>query len=248
MITRMHSFAIAAGLSLGLVLSSVAVAERPGFDVQDLQAAQIKRPEKWVRPPNATEPDNGGDHRYIVQFEDVALPLYKGGISGLAPTNAAPGGRLDPKSGAAAAYVNHLRQTQNQMVANMAAEVGVMQVERSYQHALNAVTVRMTEREASKVRSMPGVRFVERDRQVSMTTATSVNFIGADAVWTGASDGINYMGEGMVVGIIDGGINHGHPSFAATDADGYTHTNPWDRASTSVIARTRLSRIAVTTS
>ncbi len=226
MITRMHSFAIAAGLSLGLVLSSVAVAERPGFDVQDLQAAQIKRPEKWVRPPNATEPDNGGDHRYIVQFEDVALPLYKGGISGLAPTNAAPGGRLDPKSGAAAAYVNHLRQTQNQMVANMAAEVGVMQVERSYQHALNAVTVRMTEREASKVRSMPGVRFVERDRQVSMTTATSVNFIGADAVWTGASDGINYMGEGMVVGIIDGGINHGHPSFAATDADGYTHTNP----------------------
>ncbi|HYF62795.1 MAG TPA: S8 family serine peptidase, partial [Herpetosiphonaceae bacterium] len=33
-------------------------------------------------------------------------------------------------------------------------------------------------------------------------------------------------GEGMVVGIIDTGINHDHPSFAATGADGYTHVNP----------------------
>jgi len=199
---------------------------RAGFDVRDLQAAQSKITEKWVRPPNATEPDSGGDHRYIVQFEDEALPLYKGGISGLAATSAAPGQRLNPKSGAAAAYVNHLQQQQSDMVASMSVTVGSVQVERSYQYALNAVTVRMTAREANKVRSLPGVRFVERDRQVTLTTATSVSFIGADAVWNGASDGIDYMGEGMVVGIIDGGINHSHPSFAATDVDGYTHTNP----------------------
>jgi subtilisin family serine protease len=226
MITRMHSIAVAAGLTLGLALSSVAVAERPGFDVQDLQPAQVKRSEKWVRPPNATEPDTGGEHRYIVQFDEDALPLYDGGINGLAATSVGPGQRLDPRSAAAAAYVNHLQQTQNQMIANMTAKVGSIQVERRYQHALNAVTVRMTEREANKVRSMPGVRFVERDRQVTPTTATSVSFIGADQVWEGASGGIPYLGEGMVVGIIDSGINHEHPSFAATGDDGYTHTNP----------------------
>ena len=109
MITRMHSIAISAGLTLGLALSSVALAEgpglsvsevrhaqtnrpgidlglvsasamrfeRPGFDAQDLQPAQVKLSEKWVRPPSATEPDSGGEHRYIVQFEDEALPLYE---------------------------------------------------------------------------------------------------------------------------------------------------------------------------
>lgn len=224
--TRMHAFAVAVGMCLGLIFSPVALAERPNLDVTDLQSAQVKQPEKWLRPLNSTEPDSGGKHRYIVQFADDALPLYNGGIGGLAATSAGPGGRLDPKSAAAAAYVNHLRQQQSDMVAKMSAKVGSVQIERSYQHALNAVTVSMTEREANKVRSMPGVRLVERDRQVSLSTPTSINFIGADAVWAGASDGIPYRGEGMVVGIIDSGINHSHPSFAATGGDNYSHVNP----------------------
>lgn len=35
-----------------------------------------------------------------------------------------------------------------------------------------------------------------------------------------------YKGEGVVVGIIDSGINMGHPSFAAVGGDGYRHINP----------------------
>jgi uncharacterized membrane protein/subtilisin family serine protease len=35
------------------------------------------------------------------------------------------------------------------------------------------------------------------------------------------------MGEGIIVGIIDTGINSGHPSFAAVGGDGYAHTNPY---------------------
>ncbi len=34
-------------------------------------------------------------------------------------------------------------------------------------------------------------------------------------------------GEGMLVGVIDTGINTDHPSFAATGEDGYTHINPF---------------------
>lgn len=34
------------------------------------------------------------------------------------------------------------------------------------------------------------------------------------------------QGEGMIVGVIDTGINFGHASFAATGADGYTVANP----------------------
>jgi subtilisin family serine protease len=35
-----------------------------------------------------------------------------------------------------------------------------------------------------------------------------------------------YRGEGVVVGIIDSGINTTHPSFAAAGGDGYRHLNP----------------------
>lgn len=34
-------------------------------------------------------------------------------------------------------------------------------------------------------------------------------------------------GEGIIVGIIDSGINSGHPSFAAVSGDGYAHSNPF---------------------
>ena len=190
-----------------------------------LEAAKMKRSEKWVRPMNEQAPDDGGPHRYIVHFDDEALPLYKGGISGLAAVNVG-NGRIDPNSSAAVAYVNHLQQRQGSMLAQMSAEVAGLKVERTHQHALNAATIRMTAAAANKVRGMPGIKFVERDQAVELTTATSPTFIGANEVWDGSATGVEYQGEGMVVGIIDGGINHDHPSFAAVGADGYQHINP----------------------
>ncbi|MDX1517346.1 MAG: S8 family serine peptidase, partial [Woeseiaceae bacterium] len=168
----------------------------------------------------------GGEHRYIVQFDDEPLPLYDGGIVGLSPASLV-GGKLNTSSSAARAYVAHLQRKQADMVSDMNATAGGITVERTHQHALNAVTVRMTEAAANKVRNLPGVRLVERDRAVPLNTATSVPFIGADQLWDGsATGGVPFQGEGMVVGIIDSGINHEHPSFADVGADGYDHTNP----------------------
>jgi subtilisin family serine protease len=35
------------------------------------------------------------------------------------------------------------------------------------------------------------------------------------------------MGEGIIIGVIDTGINSSHPSFAEVGGDGYVHTNPY---------------------
>lgn len=51
-------------------------------------------------------------------------------------------------------------------------------------------------------------------------------WIGAPQVWKGVGDVPGTMGEGVVVGVIDSGINPVSDSFAATGDDGYTHTNP----------------------
>lgn len=44
----------------------------------------------------------------------------------------------------------------------------------------------------------------------------------------GAASGAiaGYQGEGVVVGVIDSGINTGHPAFAEVGGDGYRHLNP----------------------
>jgi len=51
-------------------------------------------------------------------------------------------------------------------------------------------------------------------------------WIGAPQVWKGVGDVPGTMGENIVVGVIDTGINPISDSFAATGDDGYTHTNP----------------------
>jgi subtilisin family serine protease len=195
--------------------------------VGDFEAATIKPTNKWLRTPNYMPPvDDGGKHRYIVQFEDRPLPLYRGRIKGLAAVNTGNGKRLNPNSAAAQAYISHLKARQNEMLAAMSAKVGGIEVLRTHQAALNAATVRMTAKMAQKVSGMPGVRMVERDRAMELTTADSVDFIGAPEVWDGTATGSEFQGEGIIVGIIDSGINHEHPSFAATGDDGHAHTNP----------------------
>jgi subtilisin family serine protease len=51
-------------------------------------------------------------------------------------------------------------------------------------------------------------------------------WIHAPKVWQGVKPSSKTMGEGVVIGIIDLGINPKSPSFAATGGDGYTVKNP----------------------
>jgi subtilisin family serine protease len=88
--------------------------------------------------------------------------------------------------------------------------------------------VQLSDDEAATVTRMAGVMNVEHEQMLQLQTDAGPQWIGAGSLWDGSAAGGAHgtMGEGVVVGDIDTGINHDHPSFAATGGDGYTVSNP----------------------
>lgn len=171
--------------------------------------------------------------RYIVVFHEAALASYGGERAGLAaPQTVSRAGkrRLDVRGAEASRYVQFLQGAQRSHESRIAGLIGRQpQVERRMQHALNAVVMKLTETEAARVARDANVRLVEAYREIAMDTDVGPRLIGAEPVWNGTVPGIpsRYQGEGVVIGVIDSGINHDSPSFAAVDPiDGYTHVNP----------------------
>src|SRR4051794_37132726 len=169
--------------------------------------------------------------RYIVQLSDPPLASYRGGVPGLAATNPAALGavKLDPASPASRAYLNYLDQRQTAMTATLARTLGrPVTVPFTYRYAYDGVAAVLTSDEAKAVANLPNVVRVEKEQTLHLETDVGPTWIGASSLWDGSATGGAgaTMGEGVVVGDIDTGINHDHPSFAATGGDGYTIRNP----------------------
>jgi subtilisin family serine protease len=182
--------------------------------------------------PKAGVPQARGT--FIVTFREPALAAYRGGAPGIAvpKRRLSPGGRerLDVKSAEAQNYVDHLRRQQSQSERQIARIIGApLPVRMRMQHGLNAIVVDMSNAQAARVARLPEVLRVDPERLLPLNGDVGTALIGAGPVWNGTNPGAPaaYQGEGMVVGIVDSGINFGSPSFAATaPADGYAHVNP----------------------
>jgi subtilisin family serine protease len=172
---------------------------------------------------------------YVVVFRDAPLATYQGGVAGIAkPARKGNGrGRIDANAPASRKYVGFLADRQRGYEKRIGAALGrELQVSKRMQHAVNAIVTAMSPLEAEAIGRLPEVRLVEAYREVPMDTDIGPHLIGASNIWTGAAGSLGdgpaaARGEGVVVGIIDSGINFGSPSFAAIDpVDGYVHVNP----------------------
>ncbi|XP_016508521.2 subtilisin-like protease SBT2.4 isoform X2 [Nicotiana tabacum] len=63
------------------------------------------------------------------------------------------------------------------------------------------------------LKNAPRVKLVEEDRRVKLMTTYTPQFLGIPAVWT-QEGGDRNIGEGIVIGFVDSGINPDHPSFS----------------------------------
>ena len=186
-------------------------------------------------PPSAIAADppgaEGVGNQYIIVLRDAPAAEYRGNVPGLPAIQNVPGrNRPDMQSSAARAYVEYVSARQVEAEARIGQALGrTLSVSMRTQHALNAIVATLTPAEAASVRNLPEVLLLDPVRHVPMETDTGPAHIGAPAIWAGTAPGnpVAAQGEGMVIGIIDSGINFGSPSFAAVDpVDAYVHVNP----------------------
>ena len=172
--------------------------------------------------------------RYIVQLTDPPLASYRGGVLGLAATSPTATGavKLDPTSAASQAYLQYLAGKQSAVLNAAATVLGRAAAPSfTYRYGYNGFALTLTAQEATLLGKVAGVAKVQKEYTRQLQTDAGPAWIGAPGVWDGSTTGAfgATKGERVVVGVIDTGINHDHPSFADVGGDGYDHTNPRGR-------------------
>ena len=123
-------------------------------------------------------------------------------------------------------YLQQLRQQREQVLAASAQAFGhELPVKHEYKHLLNGFSVNLTAAEAQSMAAMPGVLSVAISRSYQLQLDAGPGLIGAPDIWNGVNN-LPTRGEGIVIGIIDSGINWEHPFFADVAEDGYVFSNP----------------------
>jgi subtilisin family serine protease len=146
---------------------------------------------------------------YIVQLAEDPVTAYTGTIKGYKATKPSKGQKIDPNSPAVTSYMTYLTARHDALLAS----VGATKKLYSYGYVFNGFAADLTPEQADKLAATKGVLAVSKDEARSLDTSSTPNFLGlAGPTGFWASTGVK--GEGVVIGIVDGGIWPEHPSFS----------------------------------
>lgn len=166
-----------------------------------------------------------GLNTYIVVFDEPAAARFHGfsptekNRPRLAATSPAVTGerRYDARSPEAIAYVEYLSDLRRVRLADASAKIGrPLAPMFTYSHAMNGVALKLSAAEAEVLAKVPGVRSVAPEFTRYLQTNIGPTWIKANLVWNGTATGVQNRGEGVIVGVIDSGINRTHSSFVGT--------------------------------
>ena len=180
--------------------------------------------------------------RWIVELVDAPTLEFTGthlATQGIGPSGAfffeatAPAvtgqTRFDAEAPHVRAYAQFLEDRQADFIADAQHALGRSLVaEGAFRHVANGLVLRVSASEAERLRTLPGVAKVYREPLYRLELASGLGFIGADQVHAGIATLPGVKGEGMVVGVVDSGINWNHRAFSDNPADtgGYVFENP----------------------
>jgi len=147
----------------------------------------------------AVAKDKITNNAWIVQLAEKPVSAYAGGIKGLQATKPRRGQKIDPNSPAVINYMSFLESRQNAVLA----KVGGGKKLHSYGFVFNGFAAELTAEQVAKLKQTPGVLAVTKDEARSLDTTSTPDFLGLTApggAWS------KTKGEGVIIGIVDGGI------------------------------------------
>ncbi|BBN13974.1 tRNA guanosine-2'-O-methyltransferase [Marchantia polymorpha subsp. ruderalis] len=151
---------------------------------------------------------------YLVRMSGAPVSAYTGSVPGFAATAAQGGKRADITSAAVQSYAKFVVAKQDELLATT-LETGTYKKLYSFHYLLNGFSVQMSPDQARILAATDGVLQVEQDLKVQKMTTHTPDFLGVSGgVWPRVG-GYQNAGEGVVIGIIDTGIDPTHPSFAS---------------------------------
>jgi hypothetical protein len=173
-----------------------------------------------------------GTDTYIVQLKDEPLASYTGGTQGIPATSPkVTGNKLKVDSAPGLDYSSYLAGRQKAVLNRLSgAKPDVVE---SYRNALAGFAVKLTEPQAKRIQKDSAVARIWKDtllqpQQAAGDPDTRLGGFNGDGasylrltdqtagLWKplGGPVNRNGAGAGVVVGVIDTGIQPGHPSFA----------------------------------
>ncbi|MFV2005726.1 MAG: S8 family serine peptidase, partial [Gammaproteobacteria bacterium] len=181
--------------------------------------------------------------RYIVVFKDPPLAAYDGRIL-MTPERDADSTRLpatanlftgekklDVRSPRSRQYLQFLDERFDHFRGTATLELGrQLKTVHRYRNAVNGFATELNTDEVEALRKLPTVLEVRLDEVQRMETDSGPAWIGAKVIQDGNAGFTATGGEGVVVGIIDSGVNYAHPSFndpGEGGAAGWDHVNPY---------------------
>src|SRR5436190_3274939 len=178
-------------------------------------------------------------HTYIVQLKAAPIASYTGGARGLRATSPLVTGqrKLDVRSASALAYRSYLAGRQDAALSRLRGAAPTLDY--TYRVAFAGFAAELTHAQAAALRNAPEVARVFKDVKfkesaVDPNNATAVDTelqgpsgFGDTAAYLGLTKGLwaniggpDDAGSGVVVGVIDSGINPSHPSFSGAGFTG----------------------------
>lgn len=161
---------------------------------------------------------------YLITFAEPGVLDNHGSVSGVAATAPRNDGslRFDARSPEVVAYRSVLAQSRQQHLQAIAARLGrSVTPTHEYEYTHSGIAAELTAAEAAEIARLPGVREVEIEPFYETGTYRGPTFIGADTIWNATPATPVNRGKGVVIGVLDSGIDADHPSFADDASCGF---------------------------
>ncbi|MEZ3161423.1 S8 family serine peptidase [Microbacterium sp. BWT-B31] len=172
--------------------------------------------------------------RYIVVLGDAPLASYDGGTGSYSPTRPVEGASLDVRSRQAEAYGAFLAERRRAVAASAGAEPTA-----EYAVVLNGFSAALSPQQVARLSGDAGVEGVYPDRILHVASAPSADAAARSgtALARQAVTAPDAAGAGVVVGIVDSGIDPEHPSFAGEPLGAEAGAEPYLEGDTVVFEK-----------